>query len=327
MAIYGQRVTEIPRLLEALWGHPDGLSMKNLAAEVDRTDAQVQEALLAYYLADFASYVPDLVARPDVIEFFGGSEDADSGYPEPMVRLVTNQPGKELGVAYASAPELLSLYRAGRDRLQLEPENAVLEIAVQKLRDGLLPGVQPGGYRPEVPPAEFYTAIQDHHKVRVTYARAWRPGVIERVVDPYRLTRTRRGWELDAGPPDEQGRIRTFLLNGVQDHEVLDESFNPPHDVDEMVRGHRKQESVELVMPHDARWAVDKYAEIVEVMDEDETSARLRVHLLEPVRQRLGLILIAGGPAAQLAEPAVLRDAGQELARTLLEHHRSSASD
>jgi proteasome accessory factor C len=327
MAVYGQRVSEIPRLLEALWAHPDGLSMNDLAVEVNRTVPQVREALLAYYLADFAAYVPDLVARPAVIEFFGGSEDVDSEHPEPMVRLVTNQPGKELGVAYAPAPELLSLYRAGGDRLQLEPQNAVLDSAVQKLRDGLLPGVQPGGYRPEVSPAEFFTAIQDHHKVRVTYARAWQPGVIERVVDPYRLIRTRRGWELDVGPPDEQGRIRTFLLNGVQTHEVLDESFDPPHDVHDLVRRHRKQLSVELVVPHDSRWAVDKYAEKVEVLEEHETSVRLRVHLLEPVRQRVGLILLAGGAAARVAEPAALSDAGQELARTLLEHHRSSASD
>jgi hypothetical protein len=103
-------------MLQALWLHPDGMSLVALAAEVNRTVEQAREALLAYYCADFAAYVPDLVARPDAIEFFGGSEDGDDCYPDPMVRLVTNEPGKELGVAYATAPELFRLYRAGRGR-------------------------------------------------------------------------------------------------------------------------------------------------------------------------------------------------------------------
>ena len=324
VAIYGQRVSELPRLLDALWHHPDGMSLTDLAAEVNRTQDQIRETLAAYYAADVVSYFPDLVARPDVIEFIGGT--GHDGADTERVRLVTNEPGREVGVAYVSAPELFRLYRAGRDRLHLEPGNAVLDSAVQKLRDGLLPGVQPGGAGPDLLPAELHTAIQDHRRVRVTYARAWSPGVTTRVVDPYRLIRTRRGWELDAGPPDEHGFIRTFLLHGVQDHEVLNEPFDPPHEVEDMVRRHRKQQAVELVMPHDSRWAVDKYAEQVEVLEEGEASARLRVHLLEPVRQRVGLILLAGGPAAQVVEPAVLSDAGHELASTLLQHHGRSAS-
>jgi hypothetical protein len=203
------------------------------------------------------------VARPDAIEFFGGSEDGDDSYLDPMVRLVTNQPGKELGVAYATAPELFRLYRAGRDRLQLEPTNAVLRSAVEKLRDGVLPGVLPGGARPEISPEKFFNAIQDRHKVRVTYGRAWQPGVIERVVEPYRLIRTRRGWELDAGPSHAGGGIRTYLLNGIESYDVFGECFELPADVDELVRRNRRLEVVELVLPHDSRWAVDKYAEKV----------------------------------------------------------------
>ena len=34
-----------------------------------------------------------------------------------------------------------------------------------------------------------------------------------------------------------------------------------------------------LDMPHDARWAVDKYAERVELVEDRVDSARLRVHL------------------------------------------------
>ena len=60
-----------------------------------------------------------------------------------MVRLQAPEPGRELGVAYLSVTELARLYRAGRDRLELEPENETLRSAVNKLRAGLLPGVTP----------------------------------------------------------------------------------------------------------------------------------------------------------------------------------------
>jgi hypothetical protein len=321
VAIFVERVSELPRLLEALLHHPEGMSLDLLAAEVHRTGPQVRDALLAYYCADFATYAPDLVARPDVIEFFGGTEDVQSGHAQPMVRLVTNEPGRELGVAYASAPELFRLYRAGRDRLQFEPGNAVLRSAVEKLRDGMLPGVEAGRSVFGPLPAELHNAVIGRHRVRISYARAWRPGILDRVIDPYRLQRTRRGWEVDAGPVDESGAIRTYLMTGIQHHEVLEETFETPPDVDQILQQHRLQQVVELVVPHASRWAVDKYAEKVEVVEEFETSARLRAHLLQPVNQRLGLILIAGGTNSQVVTPLSLADAGQDLAQILLAHH------
>ncbi len=248
MAIYAQRVSELPRLLEALWYHPEGMTLTDLAAEVGRAPEQVRETLRAYYVADFAEYVPDLVSRPEVIEFFGGSEEADGIQRAPMVRLVANRPGRELGVAYASVAELARLYRAGRDRLVLEPDNEVLASAVEKLRAGLLPGFQTGGSSGWPPPTDFSAAVRDHRRVRIVYARAWRPGVVERVIEPYRLTRSRRGWEVDAAVADDHRQIRTFLLNGVQDHELLDEAFVPPVDVDALVRRQRRAPPVAPVL-------------------------------------------------------------------------------
>ena len=220
--------------------------------------------------------------------------------------------GKNSALRTRRHPSCSSCIGPGGTGCSSNPRTRYCARRVEKLREGILPGVQPGTVRPGDRYGEFHRAIHEHHKVRITYARAWEPGIIERVVEPYRLIRTRRGWELDAGPPDENGRIRTFLLNGVQAHAVLDESFDPPLDVQDLVRRHRKQVSVELVMPHDSRWAVDKYAEKVEVVEEYETSAHLRIQLLEPVAQRVGLILLAGGPTAQVAAPAELGDAGHD---------------
>lgn len=319
MAIFATRVAELPRLLDALWYHPDGMRITDLAAEVDRPPEAVSEALRAYYTADFATYAPDLVFRREVIEFFGGPEDEPG--KAPMVRLVASRPGEELGVAYVSVSQLARLYRAGRDRLVVEPDNAVLAGAVDKLRRSLLPGVRDGRALGWAPPREITTALREHRRMRIVYARAWKEGTRERVIEPYRLIRTRRGWELDAGPAEEDGDIRTYLLSGVQEHELLDDTFEPPSDFDAVIRRHRRQSTVELSVPHDYRWAIDKYAERVRVIDEDETTAQLEVSLLPPLRLRVGLMLLAGGPEARVVRPTELADAGRELARMLLRHY------
>jgi hypothetical protein len=58
--------------------------------------------------------------------------------------------------------ELARLYRAGRYRLDLEPDNETLRSAVNKLRAGLLPGVTPSVRGPlEPPPAAFDTARRE----------------------------------------------------------------------------------------------------------------------------------------------------------------------
>ena len=323
MAIYAERVSELPRLLNALFYHPQGMSIRELAAEVGRTEDQVRETLLAYYTTDFAGYVPDLVFRPEVIEFFGGSDDSDGIRQAPMVRLVASRPGRELGVAYASVAELARMYRAGRDRLLLEPDNAELASAVTKLRERLLPGFQSGVIAGEPPPEAIIRALRERRRLLVRYARAWQPEVIERVIEPYRLTRSRRGWELDAGPVEDDGDIRTFLLSALQEYQLLPDGFEPPPDLDTVIRRHRRQTRVELNVPHEYRWAVDKYAESVRVIREDETEARLAVQLLPPLRLRVGLMLLAGGPQARVIAPVDLADAGRELARTLLAHYES----
>ena len=88
-------------------------------------------------------------------------------------------------------------------------------------------------------PPEFHRAVLDRRKIKIIYSRAWYPGVTERVIEPYAMVRTRRGWEVDAGPVDDHGRLRTYLLTGVQSFSVLDETFERPADVDALLRAQR----------------------------------------------------------------------------------------
>ena len=72
MAIYGDRVALLPQLLQILYYHPEGMTFSDLAREVGRSEAEIRETLRIYHLTDLALYLPDLVGRPDVLEFLKG---------------------------------------------------------------------------------------------------------------------------------------------------------------------------------------------------------------------------------------------------------------
>jgi proteasome accessory factor C len=157
--------------------------------------------------------------------------------------------------------------------------------------------------------------------VRISYSRQWSPGFSERVIEPYRVVRTRRGWEVDAGPPDDVAAVRTFLVSGIVDCAVTDETFGTPADLDVRLAAQRRASSVEVVVPQSARWAVERFAEATAVLDDDEEDVALRADLLPPVAARLGLLLLCCGPDAFVTAPESLRNAGVEAAKQLLAHH------
>ena len=319
---YVQRVGRLPQVLDVLSQHPDGLSLADLAAVVGTDPGQLREDVLAWYRVDLVEYGIE-VYQPPVVEFVGSDGRDDDPHRAEVLRVVSRRPERELGVEHLSAGDLATLYRAGRALLALEPDNADLAGALAALERSLLPDAGMIATAPEDGHARrLASAARDHRRVRVVYARAWHPGVRERVLEPYGLTRTRRGWEVDAGPRDDRGRIRTYLVSGIREVEVLDHSFVPPADVDELIEANRRRTSVVLVVPQSARWAVDRFAERVEVVQEDEDSVKLRAEMLPPVSRRVGLLLITAGPDAYVMEPADLREAGAAVAAELLEHHR-----
>ena len=339
VATYAARLAALPRALAILELHPGGLPLADLAAELGVAAEELREVVLAYYLAD-------LVALGDfdqpVVEFFApstepaadqaGDHDTDDGDDHtegtdpataPWVRVVARDPEQELGVDHLSAGQLGRLFQAGSDLLALEPDNDVLRSALDAFRQALFPVDGPAGAPAGTDTAQLLDrAVRERRRVRIGYARQWHPGSRERVVEPYRLLRTRRGWEVDAGPPDDTAPVRTYLVSGIQHAAVLDETFTPPPDLDARLTEHRRPVTVELVVPQDRRWAVERYAETVTVLDDDEESVSLRADLLPPVRQRLGLLLLCCGPEAFVMAPAALAGAGEDMAAALLEHHR-----
>lgn len=329
VAVYAQRLAALPRALGILELHPQGLPLADLARELGVEPVDLREVFMAYYLADLVEL--DSFALP-VVEFFApgaqDSDDTDDTDTEALstegqwVRVLAADPEHELGVDHLTAGQLAALYEAGVDLLALEPDNATLRGAIEAFESALEPADKPLASQWGAGTAQaLHRAAEEHRQVRIRYVRQWRPGSSDRVIEPYRLVRTRRGWEVDAGPADEFAAVRTYLVSGIVEHEVLDTTFAPPDDLDARLAENRAAERVELVVPQSSRWAVERFAESVTVLADDEESVSLQADLLPPVAPRLGLLLLCCGPEAFVMAPKALVEAGETTARLLLEHH------
>jgi proteasome accessory factor C len=320
VARFAERIASLSNALTILELHPAGLPLAQLATELDTTTESLRQTLLAYYVADVAQQAG---FRLPVIEFVGGDGDDDPARAE-VVRVVSPDPERELGVEHLTAEQLSALHAAGNDLLVLEPDNDVLRSALGAFETSLWPVASSDGadFGDDIAP-ELNRASQEHRRVRIVYARAWYPGTAERIVEPYRVLRTRRGWEVDAGPADEAGRIRTFLVSGIRELSLLDDTFERPANVDDLVAAQRSAVDVELVVPQTGRWAVERFAESVTLLQDDEESVKVRAAFLPPVEQRVGLILISCGPTAFVMSPPGQMNAGANVAWQLLDHHKS----
>lgn len=327
-ALYARRLAALPQLLAILELHPDGLPLTELATELGIDVPALREVLLAYYRADLVEL--GLFGQP-VIEFFNAETRSDEeDEPDPAtaewIRVVASDPAQELGVDHLSAEQLALLHRAARDLLALEPDNQVLRGALDSFGTALWPSADStSGEDPREPVArDLYRAAQERRRVRIDYVRQWRPGGGSRVIEPYRVVRTRRGWEVDAGPADDIAEVRTFLVSGIGAYQLLDEHFDLPADLDQRLASHRAATPVHVVVPQERRWVVERYAEKVHVLADDEELVSLTAHLLPPLADRLGLLLLVCGPDAFVVQPEDLQDAGRVVAERLLAHHRDA---
>lgn len=317
---YAQRIGRLPEVFEVLAAHPDGLRLTELAARFGAPAEQLREDLLAFFTADVNGLLG--LTRPSVLEFLG--EDGDDVDPQraEVVRIVEERPAEELGVEYVDAAELALIYTSALALLDLEPSNADLAAALDVLTETMYGEADAPDAVGDSALSALRAAVEERRQVRIVYSRSWQPGVAERVIEPYRLLRTRRGWEVDAGPVTADGSIRTYLLSNVRSAEALPSTFALPATLPALLKAQRTTTVVRVRIPHSARWAADMYAEVVRVVVDDESTVTLDLELLPPVDRRLGLLLLAAGPDAAVLSPAALVASVSSLAAELLEHHR-----
>ncbi|PZF84502.1 hypothetical protein C1I92_08755 [Jiangella anatolica] len=317
-----RRFERVANALRVLTMHPGGVPVGRLAAELDVAEPTLREELVAYYCADSG---PQRQVGIEFLDAGGETDDVDPAVAE-VVRAATDLPATEIGVRHTSPAELAHIYRAGQALLSLEPDNDVLDGALRTLGDTMLPGLRPvdDHWKAELA-GTLIDAIRLRRWVRVSYTPVWRDDRMEHRIAPYRLLRTRRGWEVDAGMSADGRVVGSFILTGIREATMLDETFQRPSEVDDRLSGYRFEQRVELVVPQDARWVVDRFAESSELLAEDAESVKLRIRLLPPVDRRLGVLLLTAGPLAFVTDPPALADAGRTLARELLHHHGASA--
>lgn len=318
---FARRLSRVPLALSVLRRHPEGMELSALAAEVDAPEAELREELLAFFTADVGPGAAGVPYRGGHLEFLTADHhDADAS-TAVVVRLTDEAALTELGVEVFGPDVLAPLLRTAYDLLAIEPDNHALGSAIGTLVEGLVKGVEPVARDGGDVAATLRAAAAGRRRVRISYARAWKPGVVERVIEPYRVISTVRGYEVDAGVVGGGDEARTYLVSGIVSLDVLDETFDRPIDVQDRIAAIRQETAVEFVVSQRSRWAVDVLSETVEVLDEDENDVHLRASLLKPLRDRVGQILVLAGPGAMVVKPDELEDAGREEARRLLSHH------
>lgn len=280
--------------MEAL-SHHRAMPIELLADRVGMPAKSVRELLITYYLTDEPEERRGWMPPLRLLDQAG--EEVDPG-TAPMVRLTSDVVTNDLAFRYSPVITWAMSCRIARDRLHLEPGNSLLEGALEKLKDAIDDEMRPSRRTPHPrgAPAAWYEATRQHRRVAIRYSRAWRPGLTDRVVDPYRVVRTRRGWEVDAGPLDAHGRLCTYLLAGVVSAGFLDETFEPPDDLVAMLARQRRTTAIEFVLPLGEVWVVERLAERVEQEQHDQQDVVIRAHLLEPVHERVAEILVIAGP-------------------------------
>ncbi|WP_457190945.1 WYL domain-containing protein [Nocardioides sp. P5_E3] len=324
---YVHRFARLPQVLELLAAYPDGLSIDDLAEQARVPSAEVRQDLIWFTTAQGDVAVLD---RPMIcLEFLSADGvDLDDASEAELVRLSGYDGLEELGVEYVTAGELALLYAAGLLQRDLDPDDIHLAEAL-----GVLEETMRGESRSSTQAHRRYDdvidplkqAANEHRRVHIRYSRAWREGVTDRIIEPYRLIHARGAWEVDAGPLDENDDLRTFLLTNIRSANLLDETFTPPDDLPGRLERQRATTTVRVRLPHASRWAAGHYAETERAVAEDEEFVTLDVDLLPPLLDRAGKLMLAAGPKAELVAPAELSGAAAAVARKLLEHHSASA--
>lgn len=249
----------------------------------------------------------------------------DSGPdPEPsdddVVSFSPRMSGGDLGLAHTDAATLGPLLAAAEELRCLEPGNLVLASAVEVLRSSLLRSVTGRAASRARWAALLQAAADQCRAVRITYSSAWAPRVRRRTIHPYRVVSTTRGYEVDAGPLDELGRPRTYLLARIRDYAVLDERFEVPEDLEAALATNRRLTPVRGVAPHARMWAIRHWSERIDQGDADAEDVSFTAWVLPPVPERVALMSLVAGPGVDLDDQELDR-AVRTRAHEMLVHH------
>lgn len=188
---YVRRFAAVPAALAVLQDRGGPVELAELAEEVGADPESLGADLQMFLSVRSSIYHQEALVR--TVETRDGSE-------REYFQLTTTQAAGELGVDFLPTDALIGMYVRGHEILDIEPGNDALARALDKLEQLLVPPdivpdpTEEGGHV-----SLLRDAVAGRRKVRLEYSKAWRAGVDTRIVEPYQLLRTHRGWEVDAG--------------------------------------------------------------------------------------------------------------------------------
>jgi proteasome accessory factor C len=194
--------------------------------------------------------------------------------------------------------------------LGIDPEDA-FDIDLGRAAAGVLAAVQQG--------------TEEHRRLQLSYYTHSRDQHTEREVDPYRVHAEQGRWYL-VGFDHLRSELRLFRVDRILSAQVLDETFEPPHELPEpeLFEAGADDPRVVLDLAPEAGWVVESYA-----VDDVETTqdGRLRVTLPVSGRSWLERLLLQLGPRAQFVEvrgdPELARCATDAALRVLMRYQTS----
>lgn len=336
-ARYPKRLIQAANALEILTIYPNGLAVADLAAQLDTTAYELRGTLDAYHrgrevtqavgaspLVFFDAEPPeswDGINRDDWIDEH--VTDADAAL---WVKGEFSPRDDGPFSVMLSVRHIVDLLACAEALSETEPDNDELRTAIATLRLQWFPQTMlstQASAGADVLPL-LRRAIDERRKVRFVYRREWQPGVARRVVEPWRLSRTHLGFELDAGPVRDNGRIRTYLVRNIADAEVLDETFEMPPDAPRLIAANRDTVDVEVVVPTRAARDYEGLVQDLEVVrreDGPDGDQCLRIRLQQPFDDRLALFLFRAGREAFVVGPKRFVHVAARKAAQLLAHH------
>lgn len=349
-AKYLARLEEAAEALQILTLHPDGLGIDDLAQVLGLDEFDTRQNLAAFHESQFledefgSAVSPLLLADTRAPQDWGGrsrsawfeEHEAPDLESAVWVALDRDLSANDTFGVMLDVPQIVDILNCAEHLLAQEPDNEALRTAMAALQvkwvpDMTLAGQEFGGGG-ALPPIR--RAIVERRRLRFRYSREWEPGTSVRTVEPYELKKTHLGYEVDAGPVADNGRIRTYLVRNMSEIEVLDDHFEEPPNKRALIERNRETITVPIVIPKGERPAYEFLALDLDVLEDDvddpDGERMVAVTLQQPFDERLALFMFRAGPDAFVAYDIALmnRDdferydsAAPTLARSLLAHH------
>lgn len=335
-AKYPRRLIQAANSLEILSLYSRGLAIADLAEQLNTSAHELRGTLDAYHrgrevtqavgaspLVFFDTEPPESwngINRDDWVDEHVTDADA-AVWVQREFRRADDDPFAVM----LSVRHIVDLLACAESLYETEPDNDELRTAIAALRLQWFPQMLETQASPDADVLPLLRqAIDERHKVRFVYCREWQPGVVPRIVEPWQLCRTHLGFELDAGPVRDNGRIRIYLVRNISDAELLDETFEPPSDAARLIAANRDTVDVEVVVPNRAARDYEGLVQNLEVLEreeEPEGDQALRIRLQQPFEDRLALFLFRAGPDAFVVEPDRFAGVAARKAAELLAHH------